>query len=117
MGSSLCSGSTNTIPGANNNTNIQQYRQSGPQQQQPPAYFQNRYPYGINASPESAISPSISSVATSTSEVSFIHAIFNVKKFLMQNINSETTILSHLFQSLYNEIHKPIPERMSVRSE
>lgn len=34
------------------------------------AYFQNRYTCGINASPESAMSPSISSVATSTSEVS-----------------------------------------------
>ncbi|KAJ6641513.1 Microphthalmia-associated transcription factor [Pseudolycoriella hygida] len=31
-------------------------------------YFQNRYTCGINASPESAMSPSISSVATSTSE-------------------------------------------------
>lgn len=36
------------------------------------SYFQNRYACGINASPESAMSPSISSVATSTSEVSFI---------------------------------------------
>lgn len=35
-------------------------------------YFQNRYTCGINASPESAMSPSISSVATSTSEVSHI---------------------------------------------
>ncbi len=34
------------------------------------SYFQNRYACGINASPESAMSPSISSVATSTSEVS-----------------------------------------------
>lgn len=33
-------------------------------------FFQNRYTCGINASPESAMSPSISSVATSTSEVS-----------------------------------------------
>ncbi|XP_037044431.1 transcription factor E3 isoform X2 [Bradysia coprophila] len=31
-------------------------------------FFQNRYGCGINASPESAMSPSISSVATSTSE-------------------------------------------------
>lgn len=36
------------------------------------SYFQNRYTCGINASPESAMSPSISSVATSTSEVSHI---------------------------------------------
>lgn len=35
-------------------------------------FFQNRYTCGINASPESAMSPSISSVATSTSEVSLI---------------------------------------------
>lgn len=37
-------------------------------------FFQNRYTCGINASPESAMSPSISSVATSTSEVSLIYA-------------------------------------------
>lgn len=38
-------------------------------------FFQNRYSCGINASPESAMSPSISSVATSTSEVSFNYKI------------------------------------------
>lgn len=45
-------------------------------------FFQNRYTCGINASPESAMSPSISSVATSTSEVSrlFINIMLSTKE-------------------------------------
>lgn len=53
------------------NISLPPYRPSlSSQQQQQPSYFQARYPYGLNASPESALSPSISSVATSASDVS-----------------------------------------------
>lgn len=37
-----------------------------------PPMFDNRYSNRLNASPESAMSPGLSSVATSTSEVSYI---------------------------------------------
>lgn len=73
MNSSLMGGGSSGggVTGANTSANSsQQQRSSVPHPQHPPSYFQNRFPYGLNASPESAISPSISSVATSTSEVS-----------------------------------------------
>lgn len=41
-----------------------------------PPFFQGRYPGGINASPESAMSPGLSSVATSTSEVSPFFVVY-----------------------------------------
>lgn len=47
----------------------QHQHQQMQQSQHQPTYFQAKYPFGLNASPESAISPSISSVATSASEV------------------------------------------------
>lgn len=76
IGTSSMGGSANAILGGSQttaNTHLPQYRQSISQSQNPPSFFQNRYPY-VNASPESALSPSISSVATSTSEVCNIYA-------------------------------------------
>lgn len=55
------------------NTQQQQPPQQPPQQQQQPSYFETRFGCGVNASPESALSPSISSVATSASEVSTLN--------------------------------------------
>lgn len=63
--------STNVI----SNISLPPYRpsmssQAQQQQQIQPSFFETRFGCGVNASPESAISPSISSVATSGSEVS-----------------------------------------------
>lgn len=59
-------------------------------------YFQNRYTCGINASPESAMSPSISSVATSTSEVSHFF-MGNFMSRIMNSVKQVGSIAGTLF--------------------